>query len=300
MLTSLTLRARKTWRLVALALRNVLSREPVTAPGGPVVSMTSYGRRIRTVHIPLESIAAGDRLPSRLVLWLDDADAVATPTPGLRRLIRRGLEVRHCADDGPHKKYYPYVQSVPQHTVPLVTADDDWMFPRGWLRTLLAVHAEDPSTNTSHRARDIAVTEGGVGDYAVWPLAGARAPSNRNLATGGWGHVLVPAMLESLRGRHEEFRRLAPRADDIWLHRVAVESGTAPSVVGRYDHHDVLHMPIGGGPTLASDNVDEGGNDRQIRAAWPDPIVEAIVTDCRPLPSTSESGPRAPRADRDA
>lgn len=295
---SFPLRARKILRFTALTVRNLLSRKPVTAPDGPVVSMTSYGRRIRTVHIPLESIAAGAVLPSRLVLWLDDADAVAAPTRGLRRLVRRGLEIRHCADDGPHKKYYPYVQSVAQHTVPLVTADDDWMFPRGWLGTLLALHAEDPTTNTSHRARDILVTEDGLTEYAAWPLAGARAPSNRNLATGGWGHVLVPAMLEALRGRHEEFRRLAPRADDVWLHRVAVESGTAPSVVGRYDHHDVLHMPIGDGPTLAADNVDEGGNDRQIRAAWPDRLVEAVIADRRPRqPATT---PRAPRAGRAA
>ncbi|MDP4333466.1 hypothetical protein Q7F20_08795 [Curtobacterium sp. A7_M15] len=291
-------RARKILRFTALTFRNLLSRKPVTAPQGPVVSMTSYGRRIRTVHIPLESIAAGAVLPSRLVLWLDDADAVAAPTRGLRRLLRRGLEIRHCADDGPHKKYYPYVQSVPQHTVPLVTADDDWMFPTGWLGTLLALHAEDPTTNTSHRARDILVTADGLTEYAAWPLAGPRAPSNRNLATGGWGHVLVPAMLEALRGRHEEFRRLAPRADDVWLHRVAVESGTAPSVVGRYDHHDVLHMPIGDGPTLASDNVGDGGNDRQIRAAWPDRLIEAVIADPRPRrPATT---PRAPRAGRAA
>jgi hypothetical protein len=241
--------------------------------------MTSYGRRIASVHIPLESIAQGNRLPGRLLLWLDDADAVADPPPGLRRLERRGLELRHCEDDGPHKKYFPYVQSAPVHRCPLVTADDDWIFPPTWLETLMARHCDNPETNTTHRARDILVEDGAITNYARWPIAGPRESSARNLATGGWGHVIVPKMLEALRDRHHEFRRSAPRADDVWLHRIAVETGTAPKVVGRYDHRDILHMPIGTGPTLAAGNVEGGGNDSQIRAAWTPSVVAAIVAD---------------------
>lgn len=280
------LRLRKALRLVDVAARNRWSRSSATTTDGPVVSMTSYGRRISTVHLALESIAAGTMRPSRLILWLDDAEAVARPTPGLKRLVGRGLELRHCEDDGPHKKYYPYVQSLREHTVPLVTADDDWLFPARWLETLMAFHRTDPTTNTTHRARDIAVRTGEITRYEGWGLASRRAASPRNLATGGWGHVMVPAMLEGLRDRHAEFRRAAPRADDIWLHRVAIETGTSPKVVGLYDHHQILHMPIGGGPTLAADNVDDGGNDRQIAAAWPRAITDCIIGDQRSRPTT--------------
>lgn len=252
-----------------LTLRNHFSRKSAIAIGGPVVCMTSYGMRINSVHLALESIAAGSVRPSRVILWLDDDAAVQSPTPGLRRLIRRGLEVAPCADDGPHKKYYPYVQSVQVHTTPLVTADDDWLFPLRWLEALMRAHAADPTTNTTHRARRIMFQGSRVAPYELWPLVSASEPSTRNMATGGWGHVLVPRMLEALRDRHEEFRVLAPRADDVWLHRVAVETGTAPKVVGLYDERQVLHMPIGDGPTLSSENVDENGNDRQIQNAWP-------------------------------
>jgi hypothetical protein len=280
-MTRFTIRARKAARIIALTARNRSSRRPVVAEGGPVVSMTSYGRRVATVHLPLESIASGDLLPSRLILWLDDADAVENPSPGLRRLIRRGLEVRLCEDDGPHKKYYPYVQSVSSHQLPLVTADDDWLFPSDWLATLMEHHSTDPSTNTTHRARNIVADAEGLTRYDEWQLAGRRPSSRRNLATGGWGHVMTPAMLEALRNRHWEFRNVAPRADDIWLHRVAVETGTEPKVVGAYMSGEILHMPIGRGATLASSNVDDGGNDRQIAAAWPPALTAAIAADCR-------------------
>lgn len=276
-MSSSQLAVRKASQLAALRLRNATARDSALDPDGPVVSMTSFGERIAAAHLALESIAAGTVRPSRLILWLDDPAAIEYPTPGLRRLARRGLEIRAAIDDGPHKKYYPYVQSVTSHRIPLVTADDDWMFPRRWLETLMRAHASDPSTNTTHRARRIPIIDGAVAPYAEWGRIGAGTASARNLATGGWGHVLVPRMLDALRGRHSEFRCAAPRADDIWLHRVAVESGTAPKSVGRYDHRHILHLPIGAGPTLAEGNVEHGGNDRQIEAAWTPEVLDRIV-----------------------
>ena len=275
---TIALAPKKAARIGALRFRNASTgRRACVGGDGPVVSMTSYGERIASAHLALESIAAGSVRPSRLILWLDHAHAVESPTPGLRRLIRRGLEVRLAEDDGPHKKYYPYVQSERVHRVPLVTADDDWLFPRRWLETLMREHVVDDTKNTTHRARDISVVGGAVAPYVQWGRIGARGSSPRNLATGGWGHVLTPRMLDALRDRHHEFRASAPRADDIWLHRVAVESGTAPKSIGRYDHRHILHLPIGSGPTLAETNVDAGGNDRQVAAAWTRDVLARIT-----------------------
>src|ERR1700691_1503154 len=109
---------------------------PVTAPGGPVVSMTSYGRRIRTAYLAIESIAWGDVRPSRLILWLDDHTAFNNPPATIRCLMKRGLEVKLCEDYGPHKKYYPYLQSLETFESPLVTADDDILYPTYWLKHL--------------------------------------------------------------------------------------------------------------------------------------------------------------------
>ncbi|WP_344122224.1 hypothetical protein [Kocuria aegyptia] len=71
----------------------------------------------------MEAIARGSVRPQRLILWLADAEVVAHPPAPLARLVERGLEIRHAADWGPHKKYYPYACSQADHELPLVTAE---------------------------------------------------------------------------------------------------------------------------------------------------------------------------------
>ena len=80
-----------------------------------VVSLTSYGSRIRAVHLAVESMVHGTVRPQRLILWLREADVVADPPAPLARLVRRGLELRCTEDWGPHQKYYPYVRSRARH-----------------------------------------------------------------------------------------------------------------------------------------------------------------------------------------
>ena len=123
--------------MLRLWLRNWITNSTVVSPAGPVVSMTSYGNRIRTVYLTIESIGQGDVLPSRLILWLDDRSQFDHLLPSLIRLKHRGLEVKFCPNYGPHKKYYPYVESHGSFNVPLVTADDDVLYPKDWLKCLL-------------------------------------------------------------------------------------------------------------------------------------------------------------------
>lgn len=270
------------------AVRNALVREPVVAgprplatPAGPpraVVSLTSFGRRIRWVHLTIESIAAGRVRPERIVLWLDDADAVRRPTRGLRRLVRRGLEIRHTADLGPHKKYFPAVQ---EHLgAPLVTCDDDVIYPAPWLELLLAAHVRTPTAVLAHRVNRITVGDGAIRPYTDWGRADEPRATPRNFATGVKGVLYPVAMQEHLRAAGDAFLRDARAADDVWLHHVALR-------------HHVPVLPVTGlaidavrpirgvrtGPALADDNVGGGRNDRIIRAVYDDDEVAAIVAD---------------------
>ena len=105
-------------QLVRLSLVNRFSRSPVIQAGGPVVSLTTFGRRSAMVHFAIESIARGSILPSRLILWIDD-DALFDNLPAkIKRLQKRGLEVKFCKNYGPHTKYYPYLESQQAFSVP--------------------------------------------------------------------------------------------------------------------------------------------------------------------------------------
>ena len=121
-------------QVVRFFLINRLATTPVTEPGGPVVSLTTFGKRSEKVFFAIESIANGDARPSRLILWIDDEVLLNNPPATIRRLAKRGLEVKPCKNYGPHKKYYPYVESEQTFSAPLVTADDDVLYPQYWLK----------------------------------------------------------------------------------------------------------------------------------------------------------------------
>jgi hypothetical protein len=203
-----------------MLLVNHRSTRSIVGDGGANVSLTTYGKRTATVWKTIETIGSGTVRPRRLILWLDDAAAVANPPTPLRRLVSRGLEIRLCHDYGPHKKYFPYVQEIlsSEPSTTLVTVDDDAYYPPTWLEELLAAHRPDEVTAFRARVR-------GAGPYGSWPTCKSREPSPRVFATGVSGVAYPPRLLRTLRDRGDEFIEVCPRADDFWLHYAAVATG---------------------------------------------------------------------------
>jgi hypothetical protein len=212
--------------MARLKLRNRLSRTPITGDGAAVVSLTSFGHRIATAFATIESIGKGRVRPRRVILWLDDEAVVADPPSHLLRLVRRGLEIRHCEDLGPHKKQYPFARDNPDATEPLVAADDDVLYPSWWLAELLDAHRSRPDDIACVRAATIAFDDTGcTAPYVQWPARDTTASSFVALAIGVSGILYPPAMLAALRAEGEAFRDAAPYGSDIWVSAVAVRAG---------------------------------------------------------------------------
>jgi hypothetical protein len=203
-----------------LRIVNHRSPSPIIGDGDANVSLTSYGKRIATVWKTIETIGGGTVKPRRIILWLDDAAALADPPAPLKRLRARGLEIRFCRDYGAHKKYFPLVCEVfpdePERT--LVTADDDVFYPPNWLEELLAAHRPDGVTAFRARVRS-------DGPYRSWPNCTTTEPSERVFATGVSGVAYPPILLDALRDRGDKFTEVCPFADDFWLHFAAVATG---------------------------------------------------------------------------
>ncbi|QDH92826.1 glycosyltransferase [Gordonia phage Bakery] len=207
----------------ALAAWNRVARRRIVEPGSGVdVSLTTYGPRTAEVYLTIESIGVGSTRPERVILWIDEADVLANPPKPLRRLMRRGLEVRPCENSGPHKKWYPYSQHVgPTHQRKMmVTADDDVFYPRWWLAGLLASYQRNPGDVVAYRAWTKTDAP-----YVEWPLCSSATSSYNHFATGVSGVLYDQTMIELLRRSGTKFTEVCPRADDIWLHFVAVSSG---------------------------------------------------------------------------
>ena len=253
--------------LVAMArcaARNAFSAMPVVADDGPVVSLTSYGRRVRLVHLAIESIGRGAVRPSRIILWLDPR-VVQDPPRALVRLRRRGLELAATADLGPHKKYLPYAMSRPAHLVPMVTADDDTIYPRRWLQCLVAVHRRHPGAVVAHRVDRILVRDGVICSSVDWSRTPGPGDDPCNIAVGVGG-VLYPArFLERLASLGDGWRGICDRQDDLWLHRAALRGGVPVLPVDMLRADSFLPVRGTGRRTaLTVDNERGGGNDRAV------------------------------------
>jgi hypothetical protein len=185
----------------------------------------------------------------------------------LIRLARRGLEIRSCVNFGPHKKYYPYIESHDCFTVPLVTADDDVFYPRFWLKELVAAHKEFPDCVNCYRARVMMLRDGKIAPYREWPLCESSDPSCRFVATGVSGVIYPPAFLRTLKVAGRAFRGCCPKADDLWLHVQALRAGYKIRQL-RSKALDCLQVPGSQESRLGSDNYDAGGNDRQIESTY--------------------------------
>jgi len=250
--------------------RSVLGDVPVT------VSLTSHGDRVADAALAIESIAAGRRRPERLVLWLDDPVKLADLPPALRRLQQRGLEVLLSKNYGPHTKYFPALEDAVRAEQPLVTADDDILYPRYWLDLLWRRHQQHPEDVVCYRACVVRFAgDDRLAPYRAWPMCRTTSPSLLNLATGVSGVIYPVPALRAVRQHGTQFASVCPTADDLWLHWCEATAGIrVRQALSRPRHFPII--PGSQGVALLLVNVGEDGNDAQLAALYRDTEIDVL------------------------
>jgi hypothetical protein len=266
-------------QVTGLALKNRYSKSPLTHAEGPVVSLTTYGNRLFKVHLAIESIAQNSVLPSRLILWLDDESALHNLPPGLRRLQARGLEILLSKNYGPHTKYYPYVASADSLEKPLITADDDMLYPKYWIKGLAQAYNNDPQSVHCYRARVIALDQDGLLKYRQWNFSRSTRPSYRHLAIASTGVIYPPPLLAALRKAGEGFVECCLKTDDLWLHIQTLRLGMRIHQI-KPRALELPMIPNTQQTALYRTNVKfEDGNDRNIKLAYTVADIELLRAD---------------------
>ncbi|MGY3126895.1 hypothetical protein ACVWW9_000394 [Agrococcus sp. UYP33] len=275
--------------IAALRRSNLLSRARVVDPAGEaVVTMTTHGDRIRLAWVALESIARGERLPRRLVLFLDEPE-LARPLPApLRRLQRRGLEILPAAPGlRVHAKYWPHVVSTARHELPLVVGDDDMIYPRRWLRVLTDAHRARPELVHGFRVHEMQCADGALRPYHLWMPASGTAPSFAHFGTGVSGQILPTALLDRLHERGEAFLERSPRADDVWINATAVGLGIRTAQVEE-QARNFPFVPATQATGLYQLNVAGRENDRQLARSLEPADVARICADFATIQAARE------------
>jgi hypothetical protein len=268
-------RARAELKVRQLKTINARSKSRVICPGGPVVSLTSYGKRIDKVYLAIESIASGSLLPSELILWLDDESRFESLPVALKRLEQRGLTVRLCKNYGPHKKYYPYVDSQNEFALPMVTADDDVLYPRDWLKSLTEAFEHNSNVVSGYRARVISFQGDRIAPYRQWTLCGSTKASRRHFLNGVSGVIYPPGVLAALKSGGTEFEQCCPRNDDFWLHAIALRAGFRIQQI----KSKAIHFPFIPGSQEVSLTFENAatGNDMMVAKTYSERDVQRIA-----------------------
>lgn len=193
----------------------------------------------------------------------------------LRRQQRRGLEIRTCSNLGPHKKYYPYLESSDAIEVPLVTADDDLIYPRWWLKRLVDEYARHPETVNCYRARRIRFSGQELASYKVWELTKSTEPSFCHFAGSGAGAILPVPLQRLIRNAGSGFLNCCPRADDVWLHVQSLRGGFRVRQISSREFR-LIEIWKSQQQALHFDNLAGGGNDRQIAATYDSHDLEVL------------------------
>jgi len=254
--------------LFALRRRSGINRTPRDVP--VVVSLTSHPPRLSTVFLAVESLLNQSFKPDRIVLWLSNAEVADGDIPNeLRRQQQRGLEIRMVDENlSCYKKLIHALEEFPDCHI--ITADDDFMFPRHWLRDLYRAHRRHPHAIAAHRgywcsrraARELR-------PYNLWPPAdNATAPAHDIFPTCGAGAWFAPGVFGAdAQVIDRAFMRLAPGADDVWYKAHALLAD-APAVMARARSVTFPMIFARGSQTKTLWQVNERANDARLQTVF--------------------------------
>ncbi|HHU4147681.1 TPA: glycosyltransferase [Serratia marcescens] len=200
-----------------------------------VVNLTTTSGRLDLCAVTLWSLIHQELLPDRIDLYISH-DAYMADN-GIDNLpewyeklnnIKKIINIKYVENTGPYRKIFPALAECAQDDI-LVYADDDVVYARCWLKTLVS---------TFNRFNGEAVVAARVriknknlfgryqsyNRYAV--SLSEREMSNDFIITGVGGCVLKKEhVLESFISNHE-FINIAPRTDDLWISKLLELSGS--------------------------------------------------------------------------
>lgn len=228
-----------------------------------VISLTSYGNRVQTVDLAIRSLMMQTLRPKAILLWLDRSLSEDILPTRLLELQKYGLKIFYgCEDMLGHKKYWYAMQQFPNQSI--ITVDDDLIYPRNLVESLVCVGAKYPDSVIARRVHRIRFdADGVVLPYSKWDYeyTPGLKPKADLLATTGAGVLYRPWMYQYLIYKWKDIRKVAPSADDLWMKGAEVAAGidvvwTPNSCPMPYE---IPTVRIGN--TLSDTNCSGNGND---------------------------------------
>lgn len=191
-----------------------------------IVSLTTHGKRLYEVYLPIESIMQGTLKPNRIILWLS-TEYKNKPLPILlQNQINRGLEIEFCEDIRSYTKLIPALKKYPESVI--VTIDDDLIYNTDMLEKLVIAYLNQPTLIHANRVHKIKLNHNNQPlPYFKWDWESKECgPSYLNFLTGVGGVLYPPHCLDQEVFNQDVFLDICKYADDIWFYSMAIKKGT--------------------------------------------------------------------------
>lgn len=231
-----------------------------------VVSLTSYPKRIGTVHKVIKNILSQTRPPDKIVVYLAEEEFPAHKIP--QELVRledeKKIDVRYVENVYSHKKYYSVFKDYPGYAVVLI--DDDIEYPVDLISRLELSFKRYPYAISCMRAHTLAmISKDEWEPYVAWmdvPKM-VNTPSILVFPTTGGGTIIPPFVLPEETFQKEIFMKVARHQDDLWIKWQSIRGGVPVVYLqGHKGSRDIL-TPINGTQSekLCTNNILKGLND---------------------------------------
>ena len=237
-----------------------------------VVSLTTYGLRINTVFLAIESIFQQTLKANQVVLYISEKQFNSDNIPiSLKKQEQRGLKIRYVKDIGPYTKLLYAIKGHPDNII--ITIDDDYIYPSDTIEKLVRAHSNNPKAICCHHSRIITKKDShNLNRYESFPMTFKAEDSiSSNYLAEGFGGVLYPPhSLHDDLFNEELFMKLSPHADDLWFKAMELLNRTPVLQIARnkswiYEMSRIESVQDTG---LLNINVIGSKNDSQLKALF--------------------------------
>lgn len=211
------------------------------------VNLTTTSSRLDLCAPTLLSLVEQDYAADRIVVWVshdaymaDEGIADINAMGAVARLVDQypAIEIAFVANTGPYRKIMPALERASEEDW-LVYCDDDVIYAKGWLAGLVDAfrrHHEAAVVATRVRRRQRSITGRWKG-YMAFPLVQEEGAVDEPIITGVGGALLKKGLINADYRVNQDYTKVAPRADDLWLSKIILLSHTpviaCPQLLGQ-------------------------------------------------------------------
>ncbi len=237
-------------------------REPEEEPS-IIVSIATMAGRQKSLKRTLKSLLTQKHSSFKIIIWISNDDYQAI-NKALRKYGRYGITLRRANPNlGSFNKYHHI--ALEEQTLPIVTADDDIIYPRNWLTTLETSARRYPEEIVG--LRGIVITKNdknGVSEYVTWKRAEVSSSHDLLVLNTGAGTFYPAKTFNQESIQNYDFLRVSPTGDDLWMFALAVQNRKRRRIAD-VAVREIIPATLRQKNSLWSVNVGESRNDTQFK-----------------------------------